>query len=130
MRCAYFARPITLFGTNEEALYIADIKALGVSIIEINVPEIQEQYKSEGMSVFKSLICGADVLFFIAFDDGAIGAGVMKEILWAQSFHIPIFEIPKHIEARRLTVEETRGRLQKRLADVQSFKESLLDNGD
>lgn len=113
MKSAYFARPITLFGTKEDSACILSIKALGLSVIDINTPEVQERYKIEGMGVFKQLIWDADVLFFLAFDDGLIGAGVMKEIRWAQSFHIPVFEIPQYIEMRQLTVKETRERVHK-----------------
>jgi hypothetical protein len=50
-------------------------------------------------------------LFFRAFPDGSIGAGVAKEIAWAEEMNIPVVEIPRQIARRTLSVDDTKAML-------------------
>jgi hypothetical protein len=60
------------------------------------------------MEAFKPYVAGANALVFRAFPDGSIGAGVAKEIAWAQEAGLPVLEIPRQIGRRTLTTEQTR----------------------
>lgn len=108
MKKAYYARPLSLYGTPQEERDKATIRALGFEPIEINKPEIQAAAAEQGMAPFESLVKQADALFFRAFVDGAIGAGVIKEIAWAVEGGMPAVELPGRIEIRALSVDETR----------------------
>jgi hypothetical protein len=113
MNKAYFARPITHFNTQQERIDITCIELLGFEVVDITTKEIQEQYTIDGMKIFSEIIDGCDALFFLAFEDGAIGAGVALEIGWAGNRSIPVFELPQRIRERTLTVNQTRLRLRK-----------------
>lgn len=108
---AYYARPLSLYGSPQEARDKAVIAALGFDPIEINKPEIQAAAKDRGMEPFQVLVEGASALFFRAFIDGSIGAGVAKEIEWARLAGIPVCELPSRIARRALSVDETRATL-------------------
>ena len=107
-KMAYYARPISLYGTKQEERDIALIERMGYEAIQINKKEIQSRVAAEGMEVFLPLVQQASALFFRGFLGGAIGAGVAKEIAWAEEAGIPVLEIPSGIGMRTLTVEATR----------------------
>lgn len=110
---AYYARPISVDGTKQEERDRALIYAMG--FVPSPSPEekiiILEKYKTEGMEAFKPAVQSSNALFFRAFPDGSIGAGVAKEIAWAQAAGIPVVEIPRQIERRTLSVDDTRAML-------------------
>lgn len=101
---AYYARPITLYGTPQEQRDEDLIRALGFEPIDVK----KEDYQGQGMDVFKPLVEGAKALFFRSFPDMSIGAGVAKEIAWAKVSNLPIVELPHLFERRILSVDETR----------------------
>lgn len=111
MRKAYFARPITQFGTTGDIIDIAGITLAGFEVIDITSQEVQDKYDVLGMDIFRPMIEDADALFFRSFDDGLIGAGVAKEIHWAVCAKVPVFELPVEPTDRTLTVAETRARI-------------------
>lgn len=108
MKKAYYARPLSLYGTPQEDRDKATILALGFEPIEINKPEIQVAAKDHGMAPFEVLVKQADALFFRAFIDGSIGAGIAKEIAWAEEGGMPVVELPGRINRRTLSVDDTR----------------------
>lgn len=110
---AYFARPITQFGTTKDESDMAEIDAAGFTVLEITDDKTQRRYKLHGMKAFYSRIEICDVLFFTAFPDGKIGAGVAKEIDHANTCGLPVFELPTQLYERQLSVEETRERVHK-----------------
>ena len=108
MKKAYYARPMSLYGTIQETRDQEAIRLMGYEPIEINKEEIQRQAKAAGMATFEPMVKSADALFFRAFIDGQIGAGVAKEIQWAKDIGIPVAELPNRIVGRTLSVDETR----------------------
>ena len=111
MRLAYYARPMSIYKTPQEDRDKQLIKQLGFDVVEINTSEIQAQAKEHGMLVFKDLVRGTEALFFRAFFDGSIGAGVAQEIALAAEINLPIVELPSKIKRRTLNVEDTKAAL-------------------
>lgn len=107
-KTAYYARPMSIYGTPQESRDMETIRALGYEPIDINKEELQERAKAEGMAVFKPLVDSAQALFFRSFMTREIGAGVGKEIAWAQEGGMPVVELPSGLSARVATVERTR----------------------
>jgi hypothetical protein len=105
---AYYARPLSLYGTPQEGRDKSLLATLGFEAVEINKPELQKAYEVTGMDVFKDSVLGASALFFRSFIDGTIPAGIAKEIAWARLAGIPVLELPSRIERRTLSVDETR----------------------
>lgn len=101
---AYYARPITLYGTPQEERDETTIRALGFEPIQIK----KADYQGQGMAVFEPMVKDAKALFFRSFPDMSIGAGVTKEIAWAVEAGLPVLELPHLFERRILTVDETR----------------------
>lgn len=91
MHC-YFAHPVTSYNTPEEAAAIAAIQARGWSVVNPNSPAHEAEYKRQGMGYFFALVDTCDVLTFMRFPNGAIGAGVGGEIDRACARGTPIFE--------------------------------------
>jgi hypothetical protein len=100
-----------MFGTALEQLDLALLSYMGYEVVDINTPEVQIAYKTHGMAIFQTMIMECDALFFRAFADGQIGAGVYKEIGYAIDIGIPVLEFPVNAHYRALSVAETRERL-------------------
>lgn len=107
-KLAYYARPLNIYNTRQEERDKAFMKMAGFKVIDVNTPAMQEEYEREGMSVFKPMVKVADALFFRAFMDGAIPAGVGKEIMWARENGMPVFELPRMVFSRILDPDTTR----------------------
>jgi hypothetical protein len=105
---AYYAHPMTIYGTNQENRDIALMYSLGWDVENPNKPEHQEGYKREGMDYFLAMIEKCHVLAFRAFPSGEIPAGVKKEIDHAINLSKPVIELPTGIIRRALDVDETR----------------------
>lgn len=108
MKRAYFARPINIYGSNQEKRDIELISSMGFSVAEITDSATQEKYKTRGMQVFLDMIKEREALFFRALPDCSIPAGVLLEVKQAISLDIPVLEIPSAITRRGLSVDETR----------------------
>lgn len=80
----YFAHPINTYGTILEkfALEYFSINYPHWEIINPNLLEHQEGYKSDGMDYFKGVVLSCDKLVAIGFGDNSIGAGIAKEMNW------------------------------------------------
>ena len=107
---AYYARPISVDDTPQEQRDHELIKKLGYEPYPIGEvkKEILSRYKKEGMEVFKEVVLESDCIIFRSFPDGSIGAGVMREIIWAQEAGIPVVEFPRKLPRRYLSVDDTR----------------------
>jgi len=127
MKTAYFARPITHYGTPQERIDIAIIELAGFECGDIKSDEVQERYKRDGMGAFRPIVEASDALFFLAFEDGMIGKGVAREIEWAGEMGIPIFELPNNIDERTLSVDETRTRVRGAQIRSQNVEEDKFD---
>jgi hypothetical protein len=110
---AYYARPISVDGTKQADRDMDLIRALGFQPYPIlgDKADALEQYRQIGMEAFKPYVLSSAVLIFRAFPDGSIGAGVAKEIAWAQGAGIPVIEIPRQIARRTLNVDDTKAML-------------------
>lgn len=108
-KVAYYAHPLSLYNSAQEKRDISLIESLGFEVLNPNGPEHQEAYQAEGMLYFEKLIEGkVQLLFFRAFPDGSIPAGIAKEIETAAKLNLPVVELPNGILRRSLSVEETR----------------------
>lgn len=108
MKKIYYARPINLYGTNQDKRDIELIESIGFELVNPNKEELQKRYSKEGMDVFLAVITECDGLAFRAFPDGKISAGVQKEILKALELKKIVFELPTITSHRVLSVDDTR----------------------
>ncbi len=119
----YFAHPISIYNTKKEELLVAmlsDSSLLTDPIIVNPNSEFNEaQYQIKGMDYFLELVDECDALIIYPFEDGTIGAGIVKEALRAIDKGKPIYQInPNTFKMMQifqlkncLTVEETRAKL-------------------
>lgn len=110
---AYYARPISIDGTPQEARDKELIAALGFESHPVGEEKAAAlaEYKKVGMEAFKPYVQESAALVFRAFPDGSIGAGVAKEIEWANEAGVPVIEIPRQINRRTLDVANTKAML-------------------
>jgi len=119
----YFAHPISIYNTRKEGALIDLINKTNFLgnpwVLNPNSEYHEHQYKLKGMEYFLWLVDECDALIIYPFEDGAIGAGIVKEALRAIDKGKRIYYIdPKTFELEEifklnncLTVEETRERL-------------------
>jgi hypothetical protein len=110
---AYYARPISIDNTPQAERDIALICELGFMPHPVadDKKVALDAYKVSGMVAFRPYVQRCAALFFRAFPDGSIGAGVAKEIAWAEEMNIPVVEIPRQIARRTLSVDDTKAML-------------------
>jgi hypothetical protein len=113
MKKAYYARPISIDGTPQAERDMEIIRSLGYEPWPVGdeKKDVLLAYKRIGMDAFLPYVVQSDALFFRAFPDGSIGAGVAQEIAWAFDGRIPVMEFPQKINRRTLSVDETRDML-------------------
>lgn len=113
MKKAYYARPISIDETPQEGRDHALITAMGFEPYPVGDEKraVLAEYRKIGMDAFKASVLASQALFYRAFPDGTIGAGVSQEIAWAIENSIPVVEIPRQIARRTLTVEQTKAML-------------------
>lgn len=121
MKLAYYAHPITEYGTNLELVVMRHLEKCGFIVINPNNPITDLEYKvakstggfDKAMRVFYNLIDRCDVLAFTPFHDGMISSGVKLEMQYAYNAGKPVLEVPLQglIEARFLSYEDTLARI-------------------
>lgn len=104
----YYAHPISLYNTPQEARDIATLEMMGFTVLNPNGAEHDAGYKAHGMDYFQDIVSRCNVLAFRAFADGSIPAGVVKEIGFARQAGLPVIELPAALTRRSLSVEVTR----------------------
>lgn len=122
----YFAHPITDYGTERQARAMADLRRFWaeerprqpLEIENPDQPHHQAGYAEEGMAYFKKVVEACDMLAFMRFPDGAIGAGVGNEIRWALLGCYAVYELfdgwiyqVQNMPTPILTVEQTRAKI-------------------
>jgi hypothetical protein len=113
MRC-YLAHPITDYGGSfRQQRAIKAIGDRGGAVENPDMPWHQDGYKSHGMDYFLDVVRTCDILAFLPFPNGKIGAGVGKEIEAALTAGLTVFDVtadfaPLTMMPPVLTVEETR----------------------
>ena len=83
MTKCYFAHPITEYGTAKQKKAIRLLKHWGWDVLNPDSKIHQLAYKAaggKGMDYFVKLVKTCDVLAFMRFPNGAIGAGVGLEM--------------------------------------------------
>ena len=108
IKLAYYARPLNIYDTPQEERDMQFMRDAGFNVVDVNTTRMQTAYEMDGMSVFDPIVRSCDALFFRAFMDGAIPAGVGKEIHWAREAGLPVFELPRMVFDRILSPETTR----------------------
>ena len=107
----YYAHPVSLYDTPRETIDLSILKYLwpDAEVYNPNSKLDQEKYKEYGMQWFLDRIEDCDLLVFRSFENGKIGAGVWKEIEYAELICVlPIMELPYTFEGRELSVDDTR----------------------
>lgn len=119
----YFAHPISIYNTRKESVLIDMINRTTFLsnpwVLNPNSEYHENQYKLKGMDYFLTLVDECDALIIYPFEDGTIGAGIVKEALRAIDKGKRIYQIdPKTFDMEEifvlkncLTVEETRNKL-------------------
>lgn len=118
MKKIYFAHPITDYGTERQAAAVAYLSEQW-QVVNPDHPGHQAGYAADGMAYFERLAASCDLLAFMRFPDGSIGAGVGKEIDAAKRAGIrwiveyfagqiyPVYGDPTPV----LSVEDTRAKI-------------------
>ena len=107
----YYAHPISLYKTPQEERDITLLKFLHPKAIIYNPATdegVEEGYKEKGMKYFFDIINNCDFLYFRAFPDLKIGAGVWSEIQHGIKESCIVLELPIITESRQLSVDDTR----------------------
>lgn len=117
----YFAHPISTYCTPQEDRAIASLEACGLAVVNPSDRRHQEACGND-MVNWAALAASCQSVAFMAFPDGAIGAGVIKEVESVLEQGKPVYEISHQTGAvrpvndwpgkrRLLSVEETRARI-------------------
>ena len=134
----YFAHPVTDYGTERQAKAIAALerhwRENRRQPIEIENPDRehhQEGYAKRGMDYFKEVVESCWSLAFMRFPNGAIGAGVGREIEWALNRSGHVYEVfdggiylARDMPTPVLSVEDTRALLRELRADRNGLPEA------
>jgi hypothetical protein len=105
---AYYAHCKSLYGTAQEKRDMFLIASLGFEVVNPSAQEWQQLWQEKGMDAKEDFAKMCDVIIFRALPQGAISAGVFKEIEAFQKFSKPVLELPSMISTRELTLEQTR----------------------
>jgi hypothetical protein len=111
----YYAHCQAIYGTKQELRDLDVLMALGFEVVNPSSPEhaqMARNLKAAGqgervMDYFVSLVDGCDAVAFRALPDGAIPAGVAKEVARAADKGKPVIELPHSVLRRTLTREQT-----------------------
>lgn len=119
----YFAHPITDYGTKRQTDALASLETYWreerprqpLEIENPDQPHHQAGYAAQGMEYFKGVVETCWSLAFMRFPNGAIGAGMGREIRWALNNCAQVYELfdgrvyhAADMPTPVLTVEETR----------------------
>lgn len=138
IRKIYYAHPISMYGTPEEAAVVSVLEKVGYKVESPSNPEhvetlpkIRAQFASaaEGsaavMRYFVEVCNGCDAVAFSPFPDGSLGAGVVKEVrsfldrnapailVSSEAGNITLRPVDSLAGFHCLTVDETRAMLKK-----------------
>jgi len=116
LKKAYYARPISVDNTPQAERDINLIRAMGFEPYPVGEDKQKalaeyarlKENSLDPMEAFDKYVRECDAVFFRAFPDGSIGAGVMRELTTAALYTIPVVEIPRQLQRRGLSVEDTR----------------------
>lgn len=111
----YYAHCLAIYHTPQEQRDLVTLRSLGFEVIDPNTPEVQgwvnvlkNKNPDTYMDLFKNFVTECDAVAFRGLPDGAIPAGVAKEVEWAIEFGKPVIELPSSIKRRVMSLEHTR----------------------
>ena len=119
----YFAHPVSIYNTKKESVLIDMIRNTSFLsnplVVNPNSEYHEQFYKKEGMDYFLKLVDECDAVVIYPFEDGTIGAGIVKEALRAVDSGKRVYQIdPVTFSMEEifklkncLTVEDTRTKL-------------------
>ena len=90
---AYYAHPITLYGSIQEQKDKELLESLGFIVVNPSDKDKQDEYEKGGFQVFLDWVSKSDCLAFRSFIDMSISAGVMREIQQAIKDGKPVIEL-------------------------------------
>ena len=105
------------YGSPQDNRDVEMLKKLGFEVVNPSDDkhvQIAKNMKANGepssrvMGYFESLVDECDAVAFRALPDGAVPAGVAKEIERATDKGKPVIELPSCVSRRVLTVDQTR----------------------
>ena len=102
----YYAHCIALYDSEIEKEDIAMLENMGFMVYNPNRPGSDQAYREHGMQWFFERVQECDGVAFRANWNGAIPAGVYSEII--VNGKRPLIELPRAIESRGMTVDDTR----------------------
>ena len=107
---AFYAAPKHLVDTPQYQRDVMLINELGFQVHRATglIEEDRAPYEAKGLDAFHEALEECEVLFFRAFPDHSIGAGVGGLIHKAVGHDIPVVELPTSISTRIRDVDETR----------------------
>lgn len=115
MKKIYYAHPISTYGSIIETKDIETLSNLGLSVLNPNNAEIQEEYqeikKKDGenpMNLFKNLINQCDCFCFRGLPDSSIPSGIAFELEYAKELGLPIIELPCSLYKRVINHSQTK----------------------
>lgn len=122
IRRAYFAHPMSDYGTNRESQAVAQIELYfkgDWEVVNPNHRDHEDGYRERGdFSYWTDLAGGCDVVVYMAMPGGWIGSGVWKEVHSALKAGRRAYEIDRNAEhilrvemldpERLLSIEETK----------------------
>jgi hypothetical protein len=107
----YYAHPMSMYGSPQEERVIKLLSFIHPKAMIYNPSEdagVKEGYKEKGMKYFYDIITDCDFLYFRAFPDGKIGAGVWGEIQHGIKECCHVLELPAITSSRALSIDDTR----------------------
>ena len=113
----YYAHSVGSYDSVQESRDIALLESLGFEVINPNRPEVQiefnsykedHSYNDAFYKVFGKMVIECDLIAIRAQYGGLIGAGVVKEIEYAEAAGLTVIAMPTAIYKRVATPEQTR----------------------
>lgn len=113
----YYAHCQSIYNTPQEKRDVEMLEKMGFQVINPNSKEHIDKAtemrnngidSSEIMKYFAALCDTCDILAFRALPDGAIPAGVGKELRVLIDSGRPVIELPSGVQRRVLNVDQTR----------------------
>jgi hypothetical protein len=108
-RC-YYAHFMGTYDTQQEKIDIEFLESLGFKVVNPNTAECDAAYRivDKQFAFFMGVIHTCHVVAFRCLDDGAISAGVGKEVLFAVQNNLRVIELgATSIEDRIISKEDT-----------------------
>lgn len=128
----YFAHPISTYCSPEEDRAISNLEAAGLVVVNPSDRKHQEACGSD-MAKWAALAASCDSIAMLPFGDGAIGAGVVKEVDAVVAQGKPVYRVGLNHGAllpvrqwpgnfQLLSVEDTRAR-------IKPFRQARVEQG-